>query len=109
MIRSGVNRISKKRLLEMPIYNVLIVELRELCGNISELSGTKPDWQSGYLVEPHHIGGRIGKKFLNPFNIIMLTRTEHDIENDYKEGCYTKEELLNIVKPIRIKQGYKER
>ena len=103
MIRSGVNRISKKRLLEMPIYNVLIVELRQHCGNRSELSGIQPDWQSGYLVEPHHIRGRIGKRFLNPFNIILVTRPEHDTIKQY-----TKEELLAIVRQIRISQGYKE-
>lgn len=92
----------------MPIYNVLIVELRRMCGNKSELSGANPDYQSGYLIEPHHIRGRIGKRFLNPFNIILLTRFEHTIENDHKQGCHTPEELERIVKPLRISQGYLE-
>lgn len=104
-----MRRISKKRLLELPEYNVLISELRRMCSNRSELSGEWADWQTHWDVEPHHIRGRIGKRFLDPFNIILLTRSEHDIQESKIRGQkYSKEELEVIVKPIRISQGFEE-
>ena len=97
----------------MPEYNVLIDDLRQCCGNRSELNVAgklpkNPDWQTHWVVEPHHIRGRIGRRFLDPFNIIMLTRNEHTIENDHKQGCHTPEELECLVRDIRISQGYQE-
>ena len=91
----------------MPKYNKLINRLRELCNNQSELSGDSPDWQSNYQAEPHHIDKRNGKRLLNPFGIIMLTRPEHDLEEGKIKGEKVgKEKLLAIVKDIRIKQGF---
>lgn len=104
MKQTRIPPISKKRKIELEKYYPLIEELRRLCDNRSELSGHYPDWQSKFLLEPHHIEGRIGKLLLDPFNIIMLTRTEHDTIRQ----AHTKEELLTLVREIRIKQGFKE-
>ena len=67
------------------------------------------DWQTDWFVEPHHIGGRIGKKFLDPYNIILVTRHEHDIEEGKVKGVKVGElELYRIVRAIRIGQGFEE-
>ena len=98
---------SKKRQVQMVEYSELIKNLRLLCNNKSELSGGKPDWQSQFLVEPHHIDRRNGDKLLNPFNIILLTRVEHDIQEGKINGQkLSKEELYAIIYPLRISQGF---
>lgn len=104
-----INRISKKRLEESKEYFDLIARLRIMCDNKSELSGANPDWQSEFMVDPHHIGGRAGSKYLDPFNIIMLTRPEHDREEGKIKGAkpHSKVYLLALVRPIRIEQGFK--
>lgn len=104
----GIPPISKRRKAELREYYILENKLRQLCGNKSELSGAYADWQTHWNVEGHHITGRNGKRLLDPFNIIMLVRDEHTIEQRYLEGCHTEEELLAIVRPIRIKQGFEE-
>jgi len=109
MRRSGLRPISKKRAAQMPEYEVLVKKLRKLCNNRSELSGDRADWQGGGLVDPHHIDGREGDLLVNAFGIIMLTRTEHDIEGGQIPGDkHSKEELYAIVKPLRLAAGYKE-
>lgn len=106
--RKGLNRISDKHQEELKEHTALIHKFRQLCNNRSELSGNRPDWQSANLVEPHHIKGR-GRLLLDPFKIIMLTRTEHDIEEGKIKGSrHSKEELESLVYAIRIKQGFKE-
>jgi hypothetical protein len=105
---TNLNRISKKQRAKLAKLADLITLLRRYCHNRSELSGKRPDWKSGYIVDPHHIGGRSGRHLLNPFEIIMLTRDEHDIEQEHRPGCHTKEELFNIVRLIRLAQGFKE-
>jgi len=107
MKRTRLNKISKKRQAQLPAYNKLIKKLVILCGNKSELSGQNPDWQGYYKIEPHHIGGRNGKRLLDPFGVILLTRTEHDLEEGKIRGEKVgKEKLLAIVKEIRTKQGF---
>ena len=102
-----LNPISKKTAAEFPKYIKLIARLRELCDNKSELDGSNPDWQSGSRVEPHHINGRDGDRFLDPFQIIMLNRTQHDLEGGQIKGEKVgKEKLLAIVYDLRIKQGF---
>jgi len=105
--RTRINPISNKRKVELGKYFPLIEELRRLCGNRSELSFDFPDWQSKFIVEPHHIEGRIGKRLLDPFNIILLNRDEHTAIEE-ERSPYTKEQLLEIVRTIRTKQGFKE-
>jgi len=103
-----LNPISKKMKVELKEYFALTAKLRELCDNKSELDGSNPDWQSDYRVEPHHINGRDGDLFLDPFNIIMLNRTQHNIEQGQIKGEKVgKEKLLAIVYDLRIKQGFK--
>ena len=93
----------------MPTYNKMVKHLRKLCNNRSELSGHKPDWQSGYQIEPHHINGRRGQELINPFSVIMLTRNEHEVEQGRVIGNgFSKETLLLIVKDIRLCQGFVE-
>ena len=104
--RKPINKVSKKRQKESPIYYKLVRELREKSGNVSELSGEKPDWQTKFKTEPHHICGRNNGGYANPFNIILVTRTEHDNEEDHK-SFERKEFLLRFIKPIRLLQGYK--
>lgn len=110
MRKSKLNPVSKKRQAILPEYNALITKLIYLSGNISELSGKRPDWSSNYFCEPHHILGRIGKLLIDPMNIILLTHLEHMIENGQilgdKKG---KEYLLWLVKSIRNRQGWNEK
>lgn len=102
--RKPIRKVSPKKKKELPEYTKLIAELRAKCFNRSELSGKKPDWQSNYQVEPHHIMGRTGKRLTDPYNIILLNRDEHNAQdgNTYQE----KQELLDFIKPIRERQGY---
>jgi len=88
-------------------YSELIKKLRLLCNNRSELSGGKPGWQSQFLIDPHHIDRRNGDRLLDPFNIILLTRTEHDIQEGKINGQkLSKEALYAIVYPLRMTQGF---
>jgi hypothetical protein len=100
---------SKKRLKESKEYFNLVAMLRILCDNKSELSGANPTWESEFMVDPHHIGGRIGDRYLDPFEIIMLTREEHDREEGKIRGMkpHSKLYLRTLIRPIRIKQGFK--
>ena len=108
MRRTALRPISKKRAELAPDYNKLVKKLRILCGNASELDGTFADWQTAFCVEPHHIDGRSGNKLIDPFGIVMLTRTQHDIEEGKLPGQrHTKEELKAMVRPLRLKQGFK--
>lgn len=104
----GLRPMSKKLMDEFPKYSKLISRLRRLCNNKSELSGKNPNWQSDFKVDPHHIEGRDGDRFLNPFKIIMLTRHEHDIEGgQIPSKKVGKRELLAIVNVLRLNQGFK--
>jgi len=110
MKRTRIKSISEKRKAEMAEYKQLEKKLRILCGNRSELSGDYADWRTHWDVEGHHINGRNGKRLLDPFNIIMLTRHEHDREegNIRGEPPTDPQKLLEIVRKIRIAQGFKE-
>ena len=92
----------------MPGYNKLVAKLRDLCDNKSEIDGSNPDWQYDFMVEPHHILGRTGDLLTDPFNIIMLTRTQHDIEEGKIIGKKLgKDYLLKLVAARRIEQGFR--
>ena len=108
MRKRGVLRpVSKAMQAKLAQCRQLVSELRELCNNRSELLGEHPDWRSEWLVEPHHIRGRIGKLLTDPFNIIMLNRDDHDKQDS--NGWEEKQVLVDFIRPIRISQGYKER
>lgn len=113
MKRTPLKRVSKKLKAQFPEYNALIIKLRGLCENKSELSGRIATWESGFMVEPHHINGRTGKRLLDPFGIIMLNREEHDIEQGKIAGTNLfpkvgKERLSAIVYALRIKQDFRK-
>lgn len=105
--KTGLKPFSKKRAKQMIEYDKLVIKLRYLCDNKSELSGAYPCYLSDFKIDPHHIDGREGKLLLNPFNIICLTRTEHSYIQEHNT-TEKKQELLAIVKKIRLSQGFKE-
>ena len=104
-----LNPKSKKRQEEDKVYYPLIEKLRRLCKNKSELSGKAPNHESDFIVDPHHIDGRIGYRYIDPFNLILLTRPEHNKEEGKIRGEKpTDPEILKaIVYKIRVKQGFK--
>lgn len=104
--RTPLKPVSKKQAKENTELKKLTDELRAKCkvGEYiykSELSGLQV-----FDIEPHHLAGR-GKNLLNPFTIIMVSRTEH-LEEQKHMGYDHKQELRTLVKPIRLAQGYKE-
>lgn len=107
MVKVTLNSVSPKQAKRLMALTELKGLLIRLCGNKSEFSGEYADWQTGGLVEPHHILGRVGKNLLNPFSIIMVTRPEHDQvqkHNSYENRQF----LLGVVKTLRLKQGFVE-
>ncbi len=104
MKKSKLRPVSKKLQKKLPEYRHIVDELKKLCKNRSEISGNRGDFRTDFQVEPHHIQGRTGKLLTDVFNIVMVTRSEHDKQdgNTYKE----KTELLHLVHQIRIRQGY---
>ena len=109
MRNTKLRPMSKKRLAEIPKYNALIAKLRLLCNNRSELTGDWANWESHWNIEGHHINGRTGKRFLDPFGIILVSRPQHTALEERKpiDGHkYTKEDLLARVREIRTKQGF---
>ena len=95
-----MKRVSKKRSMELAKYAVLLAKLCLMNGTTSELSG-KP------AQDCHHIDGRNGKRVYDPFNVILVTREEHDWETAH-HSFERIQELKAIVKEIRIKQGFVE-
>ncbi len=72
----------------------------------SELRGDNSELIGSDYIEPHHISGRRGERLLNPFSIIMITPDRRR----YETAHHTFEriqELKDIVRPIRIAQGWK--
>lgn len=106
-MQTKLRPISPKRKAQLNEYKPLTDKLRSLCKNRSEISGKASDWRSDWLVVPHHIRGRIGKRLLNPFNIVMITNVEHDYYQAHMTP-ETKDQLEIMVRLIRIKQGFKE-
>ncbi len=97
--RRKLNPVSKKRGTQLQEWYVLRDKLMEKANSVSELSG-----KQGFL-EPHHLDGREGGLLLDPFNVILVTKDEHQAIQEYRSG-YTKDYLLWLVKSIRIKQGF---
>lgn len=106
MKKTPLKKVSDKRKAETDRFYALDrLILRPATKGRSELNGERGDWRTGYSVEPHHITGRRGARVYDPFNIIYLTRPQHDaIRHTWEE----EEELLGVVREIRIKQGFEE-
>ena len=105
MRRTAIKPVSNKRQAQLREYRELVLKLRTLCNNRSELTRHSPDWQSEYLIEPHHIAGRINHNLLDPYNIILLTRAEHNAQDS--NNWEDKQRLLEFIEPVRINQGFK--
>jgi hypothetical protein len=105
--RQRINPVSKRRKKEKPEYIKISNELKEKAGYKSELSGKTPtefDW-----LECHHINGRTGKDYIDPYNLLVCLHSEHQTDKDsiHKHNSYEKKlELLAMVKIIREEQGY---
>lgn len=100
---SSLKPVNERRQAELDKFYALDKILRPKTKGRSELNGSRGDYRTGFGVEPHHIRGRRGKRVYDPFNIIYLTRAQHDTI----KLMHSEEELEAIVKPIRIKQGFK--
>lgn len=104
--RRPLKPISDKRKGETAEYNKLKAKL--ICDRWrgfyfeSELNGvlTKE-------VEPHHIDGRQNGRLLNPFNIIIISGSQHEWEGAH-HSFERIQELKAIVRALRIAQGFKE-
>ncbi len=96
--------VSKKMQARLLEYHRLVEQLRDECNNRSEISGERGNWETNWDVEPHRICGRTGKRFLDVFNLLLITRAEHN-EMD-GNNHQTKQRLLEYIKPIRKRQGY---
>lgn len=96
--------VSKKMAGKLPEYRRLKQKLIILSGNKSELDGSLPDWRG---LEVHHVMGRIGKRLADPLNLIVLTASQHEYEQSHMTP-ERKTFLLALIRPIRVRQGYKE-
>ena len=107
--RKPINKVSKKRQPLVREYKKICEELKIRSGYKSELSGEKAtayNW-----LEVHHINGRNGKDYIDPFNLIVVLNNEHQTGEDaiHKHNTYElKQTLLQLVYQIRLEQGYNE-
>lgn len=96
-----INKVSKKQSKENREYSKFKSKMIELSNNKSELSG-----EFGSYLDLHHFAGR-GKNLCNPFTVVVCNRREHDIEQRHMSYRH-KQELRAFIKPLRLKQGFKE-
>ncbi len=107
--RMKIKPISDKHAKDLKEYLKISGKLKELANHKSELTGK----QEGYYdpLVTHHIGGRDGKvDLLNPFNMLICLHSEHNNSNDaiHRHNSFeNKEALRELVKPLRITQGFK--
>ena len=102
--KSPLAKMSAKTADIMPEYRRLVKRLKILSRGFSELSG---EYIGADSLEPHHIDHRNGAKLTDVFNVILLSRKEHEGFTNggwYKD--YPKEELLAKVRRIRLAQGF---
>lgn len=105
--REPVWKISGKQQEEIRAYNKLRLDLLQRAGFKSELSGQPESAEWGGNLEIHHISGRIGKRMLDPFNLIILTAKEHWLAQETM-SWENKRALLNYIRPVRLAQGFKD-
>jgi hypothetical protein len=99
--RQRIKPMSEKYARDINDYRRLKERLLDNSHGKSELSGN-----IGMFIDLHHIEGRTGGRLTDPFNVIVVTREEH--EEIHKHNSYEKkQELLARVKEIRLSQGYK--
>lgn len=98
--------VSPKHKQELREYNKIREKIMGLAGFKSELSGIPDTGTIEGALEIHHITGRIGQRLINPFNLILLTHSEHFVCQDTMSWEH-KQELLEYIRPIRLAQGFK--
>ena len=107
--RMKIKPISDKHSKDLKEYLKISARLKELANHKSELTG-KLEGHYDPLV-CHHIGGRKGTvDLLNPFNMLICLHSEHNNSNDaiHRHNSFeNKEALRELVKPLRITQGFK--
>lgn len=102
--RQRINPVSKKRQKEQRLYYELTERLKEMAGFKSELNGDLPDYRG---LHNHHISGRVGKLYLDPFSMIILTASQHDYETKH-HSFERQQELRDFIRHIRLAQGFTE-
>ncbi len=103
--RKPIRHMSKLEEKRQAEYREVRAIVRSKGFNVSELSGEPATWESGFIIELHHIRGRKGPLLCDPFNWIFLTNAQHV----YYQKHPTEENRLylkSIVFEIRIQQGY---
>ena len=106
MKKTKLNPISEKRQKQIPIEIDIKRQIYELGNGLCELCKKHPISDLGHEIIFRSRGGSP----IDPFNIVQLCLRCHSREQGevLGEKPHTKEELLKIVKDIRIKQGFKE-
>lgn len=104
---STISPVSRKHAADLREYNKIRNRLMELSGGKSEISGQSSKRTIEDTLSPHHITGRIGRRLLNPFNIVICLEREHWIWQDAM-SWENKLTLLALVEPIRLSQGFKK-
>jgi 5-methylcytosine-specific restriction endonuclease McrA len=99
-----MNKVSKKRQMQIPIEMDIKRQIYELGNGLCELCYKERISDRGHEIIYRSHGGDP----TDPFNIIQLCYRchagEHGNINGYKP--HTKEELLKIVEAIRLRQGF---
>lgn len=101
--RQRIAPVSSKRKAQNAEYSKICAQLKDLTGDISEYSGLEA---TCWPLECHHICGRTNGKLLDPFNILVCKRSEHEEIHEHNTH-EQKLRLQEIVRTIRLRQGFK--
>jgi hypothetical protein len=104
--RKPLRKVSPKQSKENAECQKIVNQLRDLCGDKSELQGVMTYKRNSHNTEPHHLKGRHGKHLINPFEILMCYANQHDYRQKHLKE--TRETDLQLVREIRLRQGFKE-
>lgn len=98
--------ISKKRAALMPLEDEIKRRIYDLGNGLCEYCQKYPIADRGHEIVFRSQGGSC----VDPFNIIQLCRACHDIQHRKIRGVppVPVDELLAIVREIRLKQEFKE-
>lgn len=119
MKRTALKAKSKTRAAKERIYFGIVAQLKDGCRKDDDTFRSElPPFNQAQVIysggnpipitETHHILGREGALYLDPFNMIELLPQEHDDFTNERgvSKNFTKAQLLALVEPIRIKQGF---
>jgi hypothetical protein len=110
--RTALRAVSQKRQAQMKAYYSLVAKLKYESLGMSEWDGEiaedyDDDGAVVILLEPHHIDGRENDRLTNPFNIILLTATQHRTFTAH-HSWEVIQALKLWVRGLRLEQGFKE-